>query len=448
MAENKAQSIPETDDSANHVIEAPRYGCALSGAYEAVIGLNKGVPILHSGAGCGISQLHGSSYAGGQNAPGDYGGTSTPCSCLVEEHVIFGGEEKLRALIDSSIKLLKAELFVVISGCVPSLIGDDVDAVVNEFRDKAAIIHVKAPGFDGNTFEGYELFFEALVDQLLTPKPKQKKLVNILGVIPFQHIFWKGELKAIKDLLEKIGIEANILFTEFETLEKIQQIPAAEYNIVLSPWNGHRAAKKLEEKFETPFVSFPGVPVGPKQTSEFLRTVAGKLDLPSETVEDVIAKEERRIYRLMEYPGDNLLIAIPHAYFAVAADTNTAISITKFFTNEMGLLPDIIQITDNPPAECREKIIQEITDSEEIEYTPDVIFEVDSYKIRKNLEGRPFMILFGSSLESRLTGELNTLHLTVTFPSYNRMVLGDNYAGYDGGPHLVENTRSLNLGPL
>ena len=447
MAENKAQSINKTDDSANHVIEAPRYGCALSGAYEAVVGLNGGVPLLHSGSGCGMSQLHGSSYAGGQNAPGDYGGTSTPCTCLVEEHVIFGGEKKLKDLIESSIKLLNAELFVVISGCVPALIGDDVDAVVSEFRDQVPIIHVNAPGFSGNTFEGYDLFFEALADQLLTPKPKQKKLVNILGVIPFQHIFWKGELKTIKDLLEKIGIEANILFTEFETLEKIEKIPAAEYNIVFSPWNGHRAAKKLEDKFGTPFVSFPGVPVGPKQTSEFLRTVAEKLNVPSETVEGFIEKEERRIYRLLEYPGDNLLIAMPHAYFAVVADTNTAISVTKFLTNEIGLLPDVIQITDNPPEEYRKKILQEITSYEDVTYTPDVIFEVDSYKIKKNLEGRPFMILFGSSLESHLTGDF-TLHLTVTFPSYNRLVLGESYAGYDGGPHLVENAKSLSLGPL
>lgn len=96
MADNEAQSVHETKDSANHVIEAPRYGCALSGAYEAVVGLNGGVPILHSGSGCGMSQLHGSSYAGGQNAPGDYGGTSTPCTCLVEEHVIFGGETEFK----------------------------------------------------------------------------------------------------------------------------------------------------------------------------------------------------------------------------------------------------------------------------------------------------------------------------------------------------------------
>ena len=445
MAADKTKITHELAE--DQYLEAPRYSCSLAGAYGTTLGINGGVPILHSGAGCGVGQLFGTLYAGGQAAGGNEGGTSTPCSCLVEEHVIFGGEEKLRNLIQSTTELFNSELYVVISGCVPSLIGDDVDAIVGEFRDKVPIVHVKAPGFSGNSYEGYELFLEAVVDQLLTEKPKQKKLVNILGVVPYNHVFWKGELTTVKKLLSDIGIEANVIFTEPNGLESIDKIPAAEYNIVLSPWNGHRAAKKLEEKFGTPFISFPGVPVGPKQTTEFLRTVGEKLSIPSETVEGLIKKEERRIYRLLEYPGDNLLIAMPHAYFAVVADTNTAVSVTKFLTNEIGLLPDIIQITDNPPEEYREKIIQEITDYEDVTYTPDVIFEVDSYKIKKNLEGRPYMILFGSSLESHLNGDFK-LHLTVTFPSYNRLVLGDSYAGYDGGPRLVEDAKSISIGPL
>jgi nitrogenase molybdenum-iron protein beta chain len=436
------------NDTPQEVIEAPRYGCSLSGVYESTVGLNKAIPILHSGPGCGISQLHGASYAGGQTAPGDYGGTSTPCTCLVEEHVVFGGEEKLRDLIDSTLKISTAELFVVISGCVPSLIGDDVDAIVEEFRDKAPIIHVNAPGFSGNSYHGYELFFEALADQLLTAKPKQKRLVNILGIVPFQHIFWKGDLAIVKDLLKNIGVEANILFTEFDVLEKIDKIPAAEYNIVLSPWVGHRAAKKLEEKFKTPFISFSGVPIGPKQTSEFLREIKKALKLRSKKVEEYIAEEERKVYRLMEYAGDNLLFDIPHAYFAIVADSNIAINLTKFLINEVGHLPDIIQITDNPPEEYKEHILQELINNKEIRFTPDVIFEADSYEIKENLKDRPFMILYGSSLEAPLTESFDSIQLTITFPSYNRLVLRDSYAGYFGGTHLVENVRSIKLGPL
>jgi nitrogenase molybdenum-iron protein beta chain len=449
MVANKSKNVIQSKDSENPVIEAPRYGCALGGVYETTIGLKKAVPILHSGSGCGMAQIHGGTLAAGYNSGGDFGSNNTPCSSLVEEHVIFGGEEKLRNLIESSIQILNAELFVIVSGCVPSLIGDDVDAVVDEFRDKAPVIHVNAPGFNGNSFEGYELFFEAITDQLLTKKRKQKRLVNIFGVVPFQHIFWKGELQSIRKLLKLIGIEANILFTELNALDNLQKIPAASYNIVLSPWVGHRLAKKLEKKFETPFVSFPGVPIGTLQTNKFLKEIGKKLNISSEKIEKVIAEEEGRIYSIMEFGADVITLANPNSYFAVIADTNTAISLTKFLTDEISLLPDIIQITDNPPKEYREQIIKEFH-SDEIPYEPEIIFENDSYKIKENLKNKTsaFTILFASSLESSLADQYRVLHLTITFPSYNRMVLLDNYVGYEGGAQLVEHFKSIKLGPM
>ena len=447
MAADKTKITHELAE--DQYLEAPRYSCSLAGAYGTTLGINGGVPILHSGAGCGIGQLFGTLYAGGQAAGGNEGGTSTPCSCLVEEHVIFGGEEKLRNLIQSTTELFNGELFVVISGCVPSLIGDDVDAVVGEFRDKVPIVHVKAPGFSGNSYEGYELFLEAVVDQLLTEKPKQKKLVNILGIVPYNHVFWKGELTTVKKLLADIGIEANVIFTEPNGLESIDKIPAAEYNIVLSPWNGHRAAKKLEDKFGIPFISFPGVPIGPKQTGEFLRTVAEKLDVPSDEVEEYIKGEEKWAYRYLEYPGDAIILVRPHSYFAVAADSNTAVSITKFLTNEIGYLPDIIQITDNPPVEYREKIVQEIKDNIDTVVIPDIVFEADTYKIKKNLEDRPFLFLLSSSLEAPTAMEdFAALHISAAFPIYNKSILVHNYAGYEGGLRLVEDVVGTFVGPL
>ena len=447
MAADKTKITHELAE--DQYLEAPRYSCSLAGAYGTTLGINGGVPILHSGAGCGIGQLFGTLYAGGQAAGGNEGGTSTPCSCLVEEHVIFGGEEKLRNLIHSTTELFNGELFVVISGCVPSLIGDDVDAVVGEYRDKVPIVHVKAPGFSGNSYEGYELFLEAVVDQLLTEKPKQKKLVNILGIVPYNHVFWKGELTTVKKLLADIGIEANVIFTEPNGLESIDKIPSAEYNIVLSPWNGHRAAKKLEDKFGIPFISFHGVPIGPKQTGEFLRTVAEKLDVPSDEVEEYIKGEEKWAYRYLEYPGDAIILVRPHSYFAVAADSNTAVSITKFLTNEIGYLPDIIQITDNPPVEYREKIVQEIKDNIDTVVIPDIVFEADTYKIRKNLEDRPFLFLLSSSLEAPTAMEdFAALHISAAFPIYNKSILVHNYAGYEGGLRLVEDVVGTFVGPL
>ena len=93
------------DNLEQNSVEAPRYGCALAGVYATVLGLKNAVPILHSGAGCGVGNLFGTLYAGGESCGVNEGGTATPCSCLVEEHVILGGEDKLNNLVDSTIQL-------------------------------------------------------------------------------------------------------------------------------------------------------------------------------------------------------------------------------------------------------------------------------------------------------------------------------------------------------
>ncbi|MDR1721488.1 MAG: nitrogenase, partial [Methanobrevibacter sp.] len=307
---------------------------------------------------------------------------------------------------------------------------------------------VNAPGFKGNSFDGYELFFEALATQYLKPKRKRKRLVNILGIVPFQHIFWKGELRSIKELLAKVGIEANVLFGEFDTVEKIDKIPAAAYNIVLSPWVGHKAAKLLEEKFKTPFISFPGVPLGPIQTTKFLRKIAEIIDINQDKLNDLITSEERRVYRQLEFAGDILQFDVPNVYFGVVADSNTAVSVTRYLTDEVGQLPDIVIITDNPPEEFRKDIVEAITSTDEIAFTPDIIFENDSFLIKNLLQNRPFLNLYASSLESTYLDELGSTHVTISFPSFNRLVLGCNYAGYDGGLNLIESLFYDKAGPL
>jgi len=41
------------------IVEAPRWTCSLGGAYITTTAVYGAVPILHSGAGCGIAQLLG-----------------------------------------------------------------------------------------------------------------------------------------------------------------------------------------------------------------------------------------------------------------------------------------------------------------------------------------------------------------------------------------------------
>lgn len=453
LKENAAES-GESVNSVNseeypEVMEAPRYSCALAGAYSTAIGTFRVVPILHSGLGCGLGQLFGQFYAGGQNAGGPYGGTSTPCSGLVEEHVIFGGEKKLRKLIRSTIDLVDGDLYVVLAGCVPSLIGDDVESVVKDFKEEVPIIYVKSAGFLGNSYDGYELFFNAVIDQLLTPQPVKNGRVNIFGVVPYQHTNWKGNLRELKSTLELLGLDVNIIFTERKGLEKLIEIPSAELNLVLSTWNGVKIAERLKEKFKTPYLVYPNVPVGGKQTSPLLRELARRLDIPKEKVEKVIADEEWRTYRFMEYVGDALAIGLPHPYIAVVADSGTAIGITKFLANELGYLAEVVIITDSPPEEVRPGIVRELTDNIESPFKPEIIFEADSFRVRENLKNRSYLVLLASSLEKGFAEDTHVpIYLSISFPIYDRLILEHSYAGYHGGLTLIEDVVSKYVGPL
>lgn len=431
------------------VMEAPRYTCALGGAYGSVLATFGNIPILHAGAGCGMANAHGMTFAAGNNTGGALGTTNTPCSGLVEEHVIFGGEDKLRDLIQSTSELMKADLYTVISGCVPALIGDDVAAVVREFQDQIPIIHVNTSGFAGTAYNGYEHYLQAVIGQLLKgPLPKQEKLVNIFGIVPNQHVFWKGDLLAIKDLLEKIGVEVNLILTEFDGIGALRKIPAAALNLVLNPWVGVKIAQELEEKFGTPYEHFSYLPVGPKESSRLLRIVGQRLGIDSDLVEKVIAREERKAYRYTEYMSEPFMISSPHAFYAVVADSRTAVEFTKYATNELGWLPELVIVTDNPPEEFHDHIRRLLTENLEGVLVPKVIFQTDSYIIRETLRQYTLQVILASSLEKYLSEEFEAHYLSIAYPAYDKVIVQRSYGGYSGGLNFMEDLSFGFGGPL
>jgi nitrogenase molybdenum-iron protein beta chain len=87
---------------------------------------------------------------------------------------------------------------------------------------------------------------------------KKPNTVNILGIVPAQDVFWKGNLKEIKRLLEKLGLQVNTLFGEGETLEDIRNAGGASLNIVVSDVFGIEAARRFEDVHGIPYI--PPIP--------------------------------------------------------------------------------------------------------------------------------------------------------------------------------------------
>lgn len=435
-------------------IEKPRYQCALGGALTTVNAINRAVAIVHSAPGCASTADSAAKSGSGYWGAGYCDGRATPSTNIIEKEVIFGGEQRLKEQIESTFEIIDADLFTVITGCMTDIIGDDVNAVAEEFRALGKpLVVAETGGFKGNSYKGYDLILQAIVNQYVTKGlTKNPKKVNILGLVPALDPFWRGNLIEVKRLLKELGIEASTFFTHFDNLDSLKNSSEASLNIVFSDVNGIGAAKAYEEIHEIPYVNLP-LPIGPDSTDEFLRFIAQKFDVENELLEKVIREEKEYYYGYIQNVADiyNDLDLQRHAIIVGNADY--AYAVTKFVTNDFGWIPYFTAITDILEDEEKEKV-KKVFESFNEDLKPYLVFETDTSiiasKLKEKIEeekdsyGSPISPAFvlGSTLDRSLANELKAGFLSITYPVTNRVVTDQGYTGYRGGLRLVNDILS------
>lgn len=430
-------------------VEKPRTTCALGGALAAISSLSGVVPIAHTASGCPGNLASATAFSSGNIGSSYCSGSSVPVSNIVESHVVFGGEKRLKEEIESAFELIEAELFVVATGCMTEIIGDDIQRVLVEFQEEnKPIIYINTPSFEGDAYDGYEILLDGIFNKYLPVKEeKDNKLVNIFGVVPLFDPFFRGELEEIKRILESIGLKVNTFFTPDQSFENILSASEAGLNIILSRTHGIKFAEKFKEKHGTPYF-VTELPVGAEATDEFLRLIAKELSLNEEKVEQAIEHENLIYYRYLERLADTIADGEFKFYSAVVSNANCAIPYAAFLQKELGWI-------------IRETIITDILDNkrkEELELSfknkeilGELIFETDASiiakKITKNHPENPGEFFFdsytplyilGSAFEKEFADKRAANKLSVSYPVYDRVIIDRGYAGYRGGLHLFE----------
>jgi nitrogenase molybdenum-iron protein beta chain len=432
------------------VIEQIRNVCAL-GALQSVAAIERAIPIIHAGPGCGQKLWSALANGNGFQGAGYSGGHSVPCTNSTEQEIVFGGEEKLRETIANTLKVMDGDLFVVLTGCTSDIVGDDVGEVVRGFQAKGEpIVYVETGGFKGDNYFGHELLWGAITDQFLEAADAvEPGLVNLWSVIPYQDPYWTGTLHAVADLLRSIGLTPNIIYGPGEGVASVRKIPAAQFNLLLSPWNGLKTVRRLEEKFATPYLHYPALPIGATETSAFLRVVGAFAGVPEGRVEETIRREEARYYYYVERSADLLFETrfLP-GHFITVADSFYALGLTRFLINDLGLIPEVQFITEVVPEEYRPLIDAEFAKFDEGLVSP-VHYGADGATVREELAKRTFRerpLILGSSWDRDITRQLKGYQLSVSMPVSDRLILNRTYAGYDGALRLTEDIYSVILG--
>lgn len=418
------------------LLDKQRYKCAM-GAMQTVQAITRAIPVLHSGPGC-AQKLSDGTGSSGYFSPNIF-----PCTSINEKDVVFGGTKKLETTIENALKVIDADLYVVLIGCIPEIVGDDTGEVVSRFADAdKPVIYASTAGFKGNNYIGHEQVIDAIIDQYLEKsEEKEDGLVNIWADVPYQDLFWLGNIRELEKLLAKIGLTPNTIFGYHRGIDNIDKIPKAQFNLLVSPWVSVSNMKKMEKKLGIPYLHIPTLPIGAYETSRFLREVGNYAGVDTEKVERVIQAHEDYYYYLIERYADLFLEnRVINKQFSVVADAQYALGITKFLANDLGLVPAKQFIVDDTPKQYREAITEEFKKLN-FNLQADVIFETDSYKIHEQIKAHDYHgypLILGSYYEKELTESLKGNYLNIAWPVQDKVVLDDFYAGYTGGIRLIE----------
>ena len=421
----------------SQVLENPRGGCVLAGVNSVLGALDKVCPVYHSGPGCCMQTTAADQGQSGHKNSCFVSAVSLPSSNMLEKEVVFGGIEKLRTTVQGAIDIIDADAYFILTGCTAGIIGEDVESVAEDFRNKGHEVYaVDTPGFAGDSNLGYEVIWNTFIDQVIEEDvPKDDKLVNIFGVIPYHDPFWSGTLEEIDRILSRLGLKVNTFFTKHQGIETVKKSSGAALNIIINPWIFKGPAKKFEEKFGVPSVRIPGLPVGATDTTKFVRTIAEALNLDKALVDSVIESEEDYVYNYLA----QAVGVVSWKRFAVAADASNAVGITRYLANDFSFTPVKVVITEpifRP--EDKERIISQISD---LEYAdpPEIVFAADQYDINQALvNSDDVSLIVGSSSEREAALELDVQFILGAFPMNERLVFNRTYAGYRGSLTFTE----------
>jgi nitrogenase molybdenum-cofactor synthesis protein NifE len=301
-ATNQAKPNYERKAGCNKLLApgAAAGGCAFDGAKIALQPITDVAHLIHGPIGC-----EGHSWDNrGAKSSGPMLYRTSFTTAMTEQDIIFGGEKHLYKAIGEIVAKHNPPAVFVYQTCVPSMIGDDIEAVCKAAAMKYGkpVVPVNVPGFVGSKNLGNKLAGEALLDFVIgTEEPEYTTPydINIVGEYNLS-----GELWQVKPLLDELGIRILASISGDAKYHEVARSHRARAAMMVCSKAMINVARKMEERYGIPY--FEGSFYGIGDMSESLRKIAQLLvdrgadaELLART-EAVIVREEARSWAAIE----------------------------------------------------------------------------------------------------------------------------------------------------
>lgn len=367
------------------------------GAFRACSGITDAVVLNHAPVGCNWGTGIFNNFS---NQPD----IRHACTVVHEREIVFGGEEALKKALTLADEIYDRSLLIVISGDVPSIIGDDVQAVIDSVSSDKDVILLEAAGYSGSMRDGYE---DALIKlgSLMVECDVVERSVNLIGFCP-DDFKVHADIKEITRIMENLGVKLNCALSMC-SLEDLRAAPAAELNVVLG--QGTELAKYMKKEFGVPYTE-ADYPYGLEGSIKFVDALCEQLDVEYDAEKNLDMEPFKKAYlHLHEIYGTNV---------SIIGDFHCT-PMASFLEGELGF---------------------------EIEVQS--YFDEDYHLFEEHVKNSNTMMLFGSSFERGLAKELGIPIMRFVYPIFDQVSICDYapYAGFRGAAFLTESIINAVMG--
>ncbi len=290
-------------------------GCQLILAVGIVSSLTNVVMIIHSPLGCcssfvGTGGLRKTMRASKGKKDEDFVWLHTN---MDEIDVVSGGLGKLRSAILYAEKEYHPEAIIIANGCVPGIIGDDIDSLVTELsgRISAKIVPVHCEGFKSKfVASGYDSAYHGVLRHLVEPikqyeraipgeerdaseRYRISRTVNIFNVGSNSN----GDEVELSRLVAALGLIPRVLPLH-ASLADLARISEAALNVSICATHDDYLLGHLKERFGTEYL-IDTLPIGIRNTNQWIRLIAERFHLEEEA-EKLIRFENQQLKEALE----------------------------------------------------------------------------------------------------------------------------------------------------
>lgn len=343
----KSKDYQEKNFARDSLTVNPAKACQPLGAVFVANGFARTLSFVHGSQGC--VAYYRSHFSRHFKEP-----TSCVSSSMTEDAAVFGGQQNMKDGLQNCKATYKPDMIAVSTTCMAEVIGDDLNAFINNSKkegfipDDYPVPFAHTPSFVGSHVTGWDNMFEGIA-RYFTLNYMDDKVVGSnhkVNVVPGFETYL-GNFRVIKRMLKEMDVGFSFLSDPEEVLDtpadgefrmysggttqaEIKDAPNAYNTLLLQPWQLEKTKKYVENtwKHDVPKLN---IPMGLDWTDEFLMKVS---EITGQPIPESLAKERGRLVDMMTDSHTWL-----HGKrFALWGDPDFVMGLTKFLL-EVGAEP-------------------------------------------------------------------------------------------------------------